>query len=48
LENYIVRIYRRDSGNPFEIAGIVESVEDENKDIDTDKKTDTDKKGTKK
>jgi hypothetical protein len=31
LENYIVRIYRRDSGNPFEIAGIVESVEDEKK-----------------
>ncbi len=31
MENYIVRIYRRDSGNPFEIAGIVESVEDEKK-----------------
>jgi hypothetical protein len=31
LENYIVRIYRRDSDKPVEIAGIVEYVEAERK-----------------
>ncbi len=27
MENYIVRIYRRDQNNPMQITGIVESVE---------------------
>ena len=31
MENYIVRIYRRDHDKPAEIAGIVESVEAEKK-----------------
>jgi hypothetical protein len=31
LENYIVRIYRRDQDKPDEIAGLVELVEVEKK-----------------
>jgi len=31
LENYIVRIYRRDQDKPAEIAGLVELVETEKK-----------------
>jgi hypothetical protein len=31
LENYIVRIYRRDQDRPSEIAGLVELVEAEKK-----------------
>lgn len=31
MENYIVRIYRRDHDKPVEIAGIVELVEAEKK-----------------
>jgi hypothetical protein len=31
LENYIVRIYRRDQDRPDEIAGLVELVEAEKK-----------------
>jgi hypothetical protein len=31
LENFIVRIYRRDQDKPAEIAGIVECVEAEKK-----------------
>lgn len=31
MENYIIRIYRRDHDKPVAIAGIVESVETETK-----------------
>ena len=29
MENYIVRIYRRDHNNPDQVTGILESVEEE-------------------
>ncbi len=29
MENYIVRIYRRDSADPNKVAGVFESVEQE-------------------
>ena len=29
MENYIVRIYRRDRDNPDQVTGILESVEEE-------------------
>ncbi len=29
MENYIVRIYRRDSADPTKVAGVFESVEQE-------------------
>jgi len=29
MENYIVRIYRRDAADPLKVAGVFESVEQE-------------------
>lgn len=29
MENYIVRIYRRDATDPYKVAGVFESVEEE-------------------
>ncbi len=36
MENYIVRIYRRDSVDPNKVAGIFESVEQETENTFTD------------
>ena len=32
MENYIVRIYRRDAGDPTKLVGVCESVERETRD----------------
>ena len=35
MENYIVRIYRRDASDPHKVAGVFESVERETEDTFT-------------